>query len=71
MYEKLAETYVLDLEMQKWLKEVNPFALQNIVERFLEAIERGMWETTEEIKRQLQKLYVNIEGLLEGAGESK
>jgi len=67
----LAETYVLDLEMQKWLKEVNPFALQNIVERFLEAIERGMWETTEEIKRQLQKLYVNIEGLLEGAGESK
>ena len=71
MYEKLAETYVLDLEMQKWLKEVNPFALQNIVERFLEAIERGMWETTEEIKRQLQKLYLNIEGLLEGAGESK
>jgi len=71
MYEKLAETYVLDLEMQKWLKEVNPFALQNMVERFLEAIERGMWETTEEMKRQLQKLYLNIEGLLEGAGESK
>jgi len=71
MYEKLAEKYVLDLEMQKWLKEVNPFALQNMVERFLEAIERGMWETTEDMKKQLQKLYLNIEGLLEGAGESK
>jgi len=71
MYEKLAEKYVLDLEMQKWLKEVNPFALQNMVERFLEAIERGMWEATEEMKKKLQKLYLDIEGLLEGAGESK
>lgn len=69
MYKKLAETYVLDLEMQKWLKEVNPFALQNMVERFLEAIERGMWETTEDMKKKLQKLYLNIEGLLEKAGE--
>ena len=69
MYEELAEKYVLDLEMQKWLKEVNPFALQNMVERFLEAIERGMWQATEEMKKQLQKLYLDIEGLLEGAGE--
>ena len=55
--------------MQKWLKEENPFALQNMVERFLEAIERGLWEATEEMKEKLQKLYLNIEGLLEGAGE--
>ncbi len=69
MYEKLAETYVLDAEMQEWLKEVNPFALQNMVERFLEAIERGMWDASEEMKKQLQKLYLDIEGLLEKAGE--
>jgi len=71
MYEKLAEKYVLDAGMQEWLKKVNPFALQNMVERFLEAIERGMWQATEEMKKQLQKLYLNIEGLLEGAEELK
>jgi len=68
MYERLAEKYVLDPKMQEWLKEVNPFALQNMVERFLEAIERGLWEATEEMKEKLQKLYLDIEGLLEGEG---
>jgi cobaltochelatase CobN len=69
MYKKLAEKYVLDAELQEWLKDVNPFALQNMVERFLEAIARGMWEATKEMKKQLQKLYLDIEDLLEGAGE--
>jgi cobaltochelatase CobN len=69
MYEKLAEKYVLDESMQQWLKEVNPYALQNMVERFLEAITRGMWDATDEMKKKLQKLYLDIEGLLEGASE--
>jgi cobaltochelatase CobN len=69
MFEKLAEKYVLDKKMQEWLKEVNPYALQNMVERFLEAIARGVWETTEDMKKQLQQLYLSIEGLLEGKGE--
>jgi len=71
MYEDLAGKYVLDTEMQEWLKEVNPYALQHMVERLLEAIERGMWQATEEMKKELQKIYLDIEGLLEGVGESK
>jgi cobaltochelatase CobN len=69
MYEKLAKKYVLDDSMQEWLKQVNPYALQNMVERFLEAITRGMWDATEEMRNKLQKLYLEIEGLLEGATE--
>jgi len=71
MYEDLAGKYVLDTEMQEWLKEVNPYALQNMVERLLEAIERNMWQATEEMKKELQKIYLDIEGLLEGAEEGK
>jgi cobaltochelatase CobN len=71
MYENLAEKYVLDHQMQQWLKEVNPFALQNMVERLLEAIERDMWQASEDMKQQLQQLYLNVEGLLEGASEKK
>jgi cobaltochelatase CobN len=65
MYEDLAEKYVFDPQMQQWLKEVNPYALQNMVERLLEAVQRGMWQTTEEMKKQLQQLYLETEGLLE------
>lgn len=70
MYEDLAKKYVLDTKMQEWLKEVNPYALQNMVERLLEAIERNMWQATEDMRKELQKIYLNIEGLLEGARES-
>ncbi|MCL2173007.1 MAG: cobaltochelatase subunit CobN [Candidatus Bathyarchaeota archaeon] len=69
MYEELAKKYVFDQTMQKWLKDVNPYALQNMVERLLEAIERNMWQTSDEMKKELQKLYLSIEGLLESANE--
>lgn len=69
MYEELAQKYALDKGMQEWLKEVNPYALQNIAERLLEAIERGMWETTSEMKEGLLELYLDIEGELEESQE--
>jgi cobaltochelatase CobN len=71
MYEDLAKKYVLDVDMQQWLKDVNPYALQNMTERLLEAIERGMWAASEEMKKQLQQLYLQIEGILEGTSETK
>jgi cobaltochelatase CobN len=71
MYEGLANKYVLDAKMQQWLKDVNPYALQNMIERLLEAIERGMWQAPEELKKQLQQLYLQTEGLLENTNEKK
>jgi cobaltochelatase CobN len=65
MYEELANRYALDKEMQKWLKDINPHALQNIVERLLEAIERGMWRSTERMREELRTIYLDVEGLLE------
>ena len=69
MYEELANKYALDKEMQEWLKEVNPYALQNIAERLLEAIEREMWQATEEMKEALRQVYLDIEGVLEESME--
>ena len=65
MYEELANKYALDKEMQEWLKKVNPHALQNIAERLLEAVERGMWQATEEMKEELRDVYLDIEGWIE------
>lgn len=65
MYEQLAKKYVLDEEMQEWLNDVNPYALQNMVERLLEAIQRGMWEAEPQMKEELQDIYLEVEGNLE------
>ncbi len=65
MYEELANKYALDKEMQEWLKKVNPHALQNIAERLLEAVERGMWQASDEMKEELRDVYLDIEGWIE------
>jgi len=65
MYEELANRYALDEKMQEWLKSVNPHALLNISERLLEAIDRDMWDATDEMKEKLRDVYLEIEGMIE------
>jgi len=66
MYEELAQKYALDPAMQTWMKKVNPWALQNIAERLLEAVERKMWAAAPEMVEQLKEIYLEIEGEIEG-----
>jgi cobaltochelatase CobN len=65
MYEQLAKKYALDKDMQKWLGDVNPAALQNIAERLLEAVERGLWQASPEMKEDLRMVYLEVEGMIE------
>ena len=65
MYEKIACSYALDAEMQEWMKEVNPFALQNILDKLLEAISRGMWQAGADMEEQLKIVYLEMEGEVE------
>lgn len=67
MYQGLADKYAFDERMREWLKEVNPYALQNIAERLLEAISRGMWDADDETKERLEQLFLEAEGDLEDA----
>lgn len=69
MYERVANRYALDPEMQKWLKEVNPYALQNILDKLLEVIERGMWSADDDMRQKLRDAYLDIEGDIEEAVE--
>ena len=65
MYEALANTYALDREMQDFFNEHNKYALHNIAERLLEAVERGMWDASEEMVDELKELMMEVEGELE------
>jgi cobaltochelatase CobN len=69
MYEQTAQTYALDPKMQEFLQQSNPWALQSITERLLEAAQRGMWaEPDQETLEQLKAVFLQIDGELEGRG---
>ncbi len=66
MYQKLAESYVLDEENRKFLDESNPWALHGIAERLLEAADRKLWaEPDAETLGGLREAYLATEGDLE------
>ncbi|NKV31958.1 hypothetical protein GS921_19700 [Rhodococcus hoagii] len=67
MYEKFADTYVLDEQNRKFMSESNPWALHGISERLLEAVERDMWEEpSPAVLDGLRQVYLETEGELEG-----
>ncbi len=66
MYERTTQAYVQDPAMQAFFAEKNPWALRNIAERLLEAIERGMWKNPSQEQRDaLQGAYLQMEAALE------
>jgi cobaltochelatase CobN len=65
MYQKVAEAYALDPNMKEWMEKVNPYARQNILDKLLEAISRGMWNADDGMRQKLQDEYLELEGRLE------
>jgi cobaltochelatase CobN len=70
MYEEVAQHYALDADMRRFLGQSNPWALQAIGERLLEAADRGLWEaprpqTLDALRRGLEE----SETWLEARGE--
>ncbi len=65
MYDQYAEKYVLDPAMQQWLKEVNPWALDRMINTLLEAHQRAMWNAKDETIDELKQLMLDVEGELE------
>jgi cobaltochelatase CobN len=67
MYERLAATYLFDDSVRDFLRQSNPWAERAIVERLLEAAERGLWEEPEaSVLARLRALYQDNETWLEG-----
>ncbi len=70
MYQKVSETYALDPAMQQFFAENNPWALNAIAERLLEAAQRGMWaEPLAETLEKLRAVYLQSESMLEVRSE--
>jgi len=66
IYETYAEKIALNEAFKEWFEDVNPWALKNMTEVLLEAIQRGLWDADDQMKQDLQLTYLSIEGDIEG-----
>jgi len=65
MYEQVTQAYVADPEVRKFFAASNPWALQGIAERLLEAAARGLWQASDASLTTLHDAVLEAEGWAE------
>lgn len=65
IFDDLTKTFMLNEENKQFFEENNPWALEEIGRRLLEAEQRGLWEADPEVLNQLKETYLEVEGWLE------
>ena len=65
IFDDIAKTFVLDEENRKFFEENNPWAMEEIGRRLLEASQRGLWKADKEVLDALKSHYLEIEGWME------
>lgn len=72
LFDNIVETFIKDEEMSGFFKKNNPYALEEMERRLLEVNARGLWDADEQMLKELQEAYLDIESVLEdkaGDGE--
>lgn len=65
VFDGVVETYIRNEENLKWLRENNPYALEEITRRLLEAQTRKLWDADEDYLKDVQDAALMIEGDME------
>lgn len=60
-YEQVTDRLLLDPDNQAFMRDNNPHALEEMGERLLEAIQRGMWQNAEHHREQIQSLLLDLD----------
>ncbi|WP_447590435.1 cobaltochelatase subunit CobN [Aquipseudomonas campi] len=60
-YALLTDAYLLDRDTRDFIQQHNPGALQDIIERLLEAQQRGLWQEPGEYREALENLLIDSE----------
>ncbi|MCQ2085426.1 MAG: cobaltochelatase subunit CobN, partial [archaeon] len=65
MYDDLADNFVVDKETREWIKDENPYAMMSMLARLYEAMKRGFWDPSDEMKKKLEDIYMEFEERIE------
>lgn len=66
VYDRVAETFVLDEGMLERLRALNPHSARTLVGRLLEASGRGYWDAEQAVLDRMHAAFAGIEDELEG-----
>lgn len=66
-YALVADAYLFDEDTRAFLERHNPHALQGICERFVEAMQRGLWQQPGDYRERIESVWLASEHHLEGA----
>jgi magnesium chelatase subunit H len=67
IYTEISNTFLLDEQMFERLRELNPYSLESLAKRLLEAHERGYWNPDEEVLEKLRGVIERLQLLQKSA----
>lgn len=65
VFDDITRTFMMNEENRNFFEENNPWALEEIARRLIEAVERGLWNPSPDVKESLKEIYLEIEGWIE------
>ncbi|HOP63376.1 MAG TPA: cobaltochelatase subunit CobN [Spirochaetota bacterium] len=65
VFDDITRTFIMNDENRKFFEDNNPWALEEMGRRLLEAEARGLWNADPEVFDNLKNQYLNIEGWIE------
>ncbi len=65
IFDDIVKTFVMNDENRKFFEENNPWAMEEMARRLLEAEKRGVWKADSDVLAELQNHYLEIEGWME------
>ena len=65
IFDDIAKTFIMDEENRKFFEENNPWAMEEMARRLIEAEQRGLWKADPEVLDSLKNMYLEIEGWME------
>ena len=65
IFNEIANRYLFDNEMKSWFMNNNPYAIEEIARRLMEAYKRELWKADKSTIEKIEDVYAEIEGYLE------
>ncbi|KNZ41132.1 cobaltochelatase subunit CobN [Acetobacterium bakii] len=65
IFDDITKTFIIDAENRAFFRENNPWALEEMSRRLLEAYQRGLWKPADGMIEEIQDSYLELEGFLE------
>lgn len=65
IFDEITKTFIIDTENRAFFRDNNPWALEEMSRRLMEAYQRGLWQPEDGMIEEIQDSYLELEGFLE------